>query len=61
MKNIILLATACLTLCSCSNTANKLKVVKGVWKIYRNEEGFGYLKSIWCFLNYAFNAVKKRV
>lgn len=44
-----------------SNTANKLKVVKGVWKIYRNEEGFGYLKSIWCFLNYAFNAVKKRV
>ena len=44
-----------------SNTSNKFKVVKGVWKIYRNEEGFGYLKSIWYFLNYAFNAVKKRV
>ena len=44
-----------------SNTSNKFKVIVGVWKIYRNEEGFGYMKSIWCFLNYAFNAVKKRI
>ena len=43
-----------------SNTSNKLKVIGGVWRIYRNEEGLGYLQSIWCFLNYAFNAIKKR-
>ena len=44
-----------------SNTSNKFKVFVGVWKVYRNEEGLGYMKSIWCFLNYAFNAVKKRI
>jgi len=44
-----------------SNTSNKFKVIVGVWKIYRNEEGFGYVESIWYFLNYAFNAVKKRI
>lgn len=44
-----------------SNTSNKLKVIQGVWKIYREKEKLGYLKSVWCFLNYAFNAVKKRI
>ena len=44
-----------------SNTSNKFRVILGVWKIYRNEEGFGYMRSIWCFLNYLFNAVKKRI
>ena len=44
-----------------SNTSNKFKVFVGIWKVYRNEEGLGYMKSIWCFLNYAFNAVKKRI
>jgi teichuronic acid biosynthesis glycosyltransferase TuaG len=44
-----------------SNTSNKFKVIKGVWGIYRNEEGFGCVKSTWYFLNYAFNAVKKRI
>ena len=44
-----------------SNTSNKFKVFVGVWKVYRNEEGLGYMKSIWCFLNYAFNAIKKRI
>ena len=44
-----------------SNTSNKFKVIVGVWQIYRIEEGFGYMKSIWCFLNYALNAVKKRI
>jgi len=44
-----------------SNTSNKFKVIVGVWKIYRNEEGFGCMKSIWYFLNYVFNAVKKRI
>ena len=44
-----------------SNTSNKLKVIRGVWQVYRKEEGLGYLKSIWCFLHYAFNAIKKRI
>ena len=44
-----------------SNTSNKFKVIVGVWEIYRIEQGFGYMKSIWCLLNYAFNAVKKRI
>ena len=44
-----------------SNTANKLKVAKGVWNVYRVQEELGYLRSAWCFLNYAFNAVKKRI
>ena len=44
-----------------SNTSNKFKVFVGVWKVYRNEEGLGYMKSIWCFLNYVFNAIKKRI
>ena len=44
-----------------SNTSNKFKVIKGVWKIYLFEEGLGYMRSVWCFINYAFNAIKKRM
>ena len=44
-----------------SNTANKLKVAKGVWNIYRIEEELSYFRSVWCLVNYAFNAVKKRI
>ena len=44
-----------------SNTANKLKVAKGVWNIYRIEEELSYFRSVWCLINYAFNAVKKRI
>jgi teichuronic acid biosynthesis glycosyltransferase TuaG len=44
-----------------SNTANKLKVAKGVWNGYRVQGELGYLRSAWFFLNYAFNAVKKRI
>ena len=44
-----------------SNTSNKFKVIQGVWRIYRIEEGLGYMRSIWYLLNYAFNAIKKRI
>ena len=44
-----------------SNTANKLKVMRGVWNIYRIQEEFGCFKSLWCFINYGFNAIKKRI
>jgi len=44
-----------------SNTSNKLKVMLGVWKIYRDYENLNFIKSLWCFLNYGFNALKKRI
>ena len=44
-----------------SNTSNKFKVIQGVWKIYIIEEGLGYMRGAWCFLNYTFNAIKKRM
>ena len=44
-----------------SSTSNKLKVMLGVWKIYRDYENLNFIKSLWCFLNYGFNALKKRI
>ena len=44
-----------------SNTSNKVKVMLGVWKIYRDYENLNFIKSLWCFLNYGFNALKKRI
>ena len=44
-----------------SNTSNKFKVMFGVWKIYRDYENLNFIKSLWCFLNYGFNALKKRI
>lgn len=43
-----------------SNTANKTKAAKDVWRVYRKIENIPYYKSIWYFLNYANNAIKKR-
>jgi len=44
-----------------SNTANKYKAAKDVWKVYREIEGLSFIKSIYCFVFYAFNAVYKRI
>ena len=44
-----------------STTSNKIKVMQGVWNIYRNQENLSIMRSIWCFLHYAFNAIKKRI
>ncbi|MCD8410896.1 glycosyltransferase family 2 protein [Tenacibaculum finnmarkense] len=44
-----------------SNTANKSKAAKDVWKVYRNVEKLSILRSGYCFLGYAFNAIKKRI
>ena len=46
---------------SSSNTANKLKAAKDVWNVYRNVENLPLLYSAWCFVQYVFNAVKKRI
>ncbi len=40
---------------------NKIKAAKSVWKTYRNVEKFSSIKSIYYFLAYSFNAIKKRL
>lgn len=44
-----------------SNTANKLKASKEVWQVYRNYLKLNVFLSSYYFIQYAFNAVKKRV
>ena len=44
-----------------SNTSNKIKSIKDVWRVYRNIEQLNLFYSLWCFLNYLFHAIKKRV
>ena len=46
---------------SSSNTANKIQAVKDVWKVYTQVEKLPFLYSFWCFLNYLFHAIKKRI
>ena len=46
---------------SSSNTSNKLNAVKDVWKVYREIEKLSVLYSIWCWINYAYNAIIKRL
>jgi teichuronic acid biosynthesis glycosyltransferase TuaG len=46
---------------STSNTSNKLKAACDVWKVYREVECLGLIYSIWCFINYTINAIKKRI
>ncbi len=44
-----------------SNSSSKIKAAKDVWSVYRKEEKLSFFYSFWCFINYAFNAIKKRV
>ena len=46
---------------SISNTSSKWRAAKDVWMVYRKIEKLSFLYSIWCFLNYAFNAIIKRI
>lgn len=46
---------------STSNTANKFKAAKDVWRVYRNIEGLSILRSLWCFSFYVINAIYKRL
>ena len=48
-------------LVSTSNTANKWKAVKDVWKVYRDIEGLSFFKSTICFCCYIVNAIIKRI
>ena len=44
-----------------SNSSSKLAAAKDVWRVYRQLEKLSFFYSIWCFLNYAFNAIIKRI
>lgn len=44
-----------------SLSSNKFKAVKGTWFLYRKIEKLSLLKSCFCFIGYAFNAIKKRI
>jgi teichuronic acid biosynthesis glycosyltransferase TuaG len=44
-----------------SLSTNKFKAAKDVWKVYRKSEKLNLFYSIWCFVNYAVNAIIKRV
>ena len=46
---------------STSNTTSKWHAAKDVWKVYREIEKLSFFYSSWCFLNYAFNALEKRI
>jgi len=47
-------------LVSTSNTSKKYKAIFDVWRVYRDIEKLNFLKSSWYFINYIFNALKKR-
>ena len=44
-----------------SNTSSKTKAILDVWKVYRETEKLTFMYSVWCFSNYIFNPIKKRV
>ena len=44
-----------------SLSSNKIKAIKMNWYWYRKIEKLSLLKTCYCFIGYAFNAVKKRI
>ena len=42
-----------------SLSSNKLKMAKQMWKVYREIEELSLIRSIWCFLNYLYFAIRK--
>jgi len=46
---------------SSSNTAKKWKAAKEVWEVYRNVEKLSLIYSIFNFIGYVYNAIKKRM
>lgn len=42
-------------------TSNKLKSAHNRWNLYRKQEGFSIIKSLYYFSHYAINAVIKRI
>ena len=44
-----------------SASSNKFKASRDVWRVYRVNEDLSLPKSVFCFICYTFNAIKKRV
>ena len=44
-----------------SISSNKWKAAKKTWFVYREIERLHLMKATWCFVQYAKNAVKKRL
>lgn len=44
-----------------SASSKKFKAARDVWQVYRINENLPMFKSMFCFICYAFNAVKKRM
>lgn len=44
-----------------SISSNKWKAAKRTWRIYREIEQLSVIRSTWYFINYSWNAVKKRL
>jgi len=44
-----------------SISSNKYKSAKQVWNLYFNIHKLGFLKSVYCFVFYLYNAIKKRI
>lgn len=44
-----------------SLSSNHFRAMKGTWYLFRKIEKLSLIKSIYCFIGYAFNAVKKRI
>lgn len=43
-----------------SKSWNKILTAASVWRIYRNAEKLSFSYSLWCFVNYAWHAYKRR-
>lgn len=44
-----------------SSSSNKIKASIDLWKVYRQNEKLPFFKAVFCFVCYAFNAIKKRL
>lgn len=44
-----------------SLSSNKLKAAKQTWKLYRDIERLNLPYSLWCFVHYAFNGLRKNI
>lgn len=42
-------------------SSNKIEAIKRIWNLYRNVENLSLIRSIYNFIFYAFNAVRRRI
>ena len=42
-------------------SSNKIEAIKRIWNLYRNVEKLNVFQSSYCFINYAFNTVRRRL